>query len=169
MKASKDDATTLIGVVSDTHGHVPFAMDAVRVFEPFGVEQIIHCGDIGSASIPSVFSKWPAHYVLGNVDQDTEQLNDAIQSAGAILHGRFGKIELRGRKLAFIHGDDTHLLQREAVSGKWDLLCHGHTHVAQRKFVGNTLVLNPGALYRARQHTVAIVEFPQLAVHILTV
>ncbi|MBI84532.1 MAG: YfcE family phosphodiesterase [Planctomycetaceae bacterium] len=159
----------LIGVVSDTHGHVPSAMKAVRILEPLGVEQIIHCGDIGSARIPSVFSKWPTHYVLGNVDRDTKQLNDAIQSAGAVLHGRFGKLEIRGRRLSFIHGDDTHLLQAESTSGKWHLLCHGHTHVAQQTFVGSTLVLNPGALYRARQHTVAVVEFPQLEVQILTV
>ena len=41
----------LIGVVSDTHGRVDFARQAVRVLEGFPVKSVIHCGDIGSVAI----------------------------------------------------------------------------------------------------------------------
>ena len=165
----RNHTSTSIGVVSDTHGHVSFTLNAVRVLEGFCLERIIHCGDIGSTSIPGLFSQWPTHYVLGNVDHLSEDLNLALRAAGATLHGRFGHLEIMGRSIAFLHGDDIQLLRKEATSGKWDLLCHGHSHVAKQQLVGNTLVLNPGALYRTRQHTIAIVKLPQLEVTSLTV
>jgi predicted phosphodiesterase len=44
------------------------------------------------------------------------------------------------------------------------LVCFGHTHVAEQQRRGATLVLNPGAVYRARRHSIAIVKLPELDV-----
>jgi predicted phosphodiesterase len=43
-------------------------------------------------------------------------------------------------------------------------VCHGHTHRRREERVGKTLVLNPGAIYRANPHTFAIVDLPLLEV-----
>ncbi|HEX7379006.1 MAG TPA: YfcE family phosphodiesterase [Pirellulales bacterium] len=156
-----------IGVVSDTHGHVPYTWEAVRMLESLEVEAVIHCGDIGSTEIVSLFSHWPTHFVLGNVDDDHDGLAAAIRAAGKTCHGRFGQIELVGKKIAFLHGDDSALLREVSTNGQWDVVCHGHTHIARKEWLGGTLVLNPGALYRATPHSIACLELPELKAEII--
>ena len=146
-----------LGVISDTHGHVNFACDAVRMLEAFHVEQVLHCGDIGSGEIPILFSQWPTHYVLGNIDQEVAELHQAIRSAKGIFHGAMGSLCLEGCRVAVMHGHQNDQLDEAIKRGKWDLVCSGHTHVPECRKVGRTTVLNPGALFRARQHTIAIV------------
>lgn len=158
-----------IGVVSDTHGHLANAREAVRMLENLTVELVIHCGDIGSAEIVPLFAAWPTHFVFGNVDGDRRALEAAIRATGKQCHGRFGSLDIEGRKVAFLHGDDTLLLHQTIASGQWDLVCHGHTHVARREQQGRTLVLNPGALYRATPHSLAYLEIPSLEATIVTV
>ena len=158
-----------IGVVSDTHGHVLNTLAGVRILESLDVELVIHCGDISSAEIVSLFAPWPTHFVFGNVDDDRRGLEAAIKAAGKVSHGRFGSLELEGKKIAFLHGHDTSLLRQTTSSGEYDLVCHGHTHVARRVKEGRTLVLNPGALFRATPHSVAYVELPSLEATIVTV
>jgi uncharacterized protein len=158
------DGGTLIGVVSDTHGQTAFARQAVRMLEGFAIERVLHCGDIGSAAIAELFSAWPADYVLGNVDEDSRHLASAIRAAGGTLHGRFASLEIAGTRIALLHGDDTRLLRESIAGGRYDLVCHGHTHIAAENRVGSTLVLNPGALYRANPHSLAIIDLPAMRV-----
>lgn len=157
----------ILAVISDTHGHVDYTRDAALMLEALEVERVIHCGDIGSPAIPPILAAWPVDYVLGNVDRDDDALRRAIAAAGHRLHGRFGSLELAGRKIAFLHSDDEKLFRHTLASGEWDLVCYGHTHKAEMHHAGRTLVLNPGALFRAAKHSIAIVELPQLeATHI---
>lgn len=151
-----------LAVVSDTHGHIGSTSAAVRLLSGQKVDVIVHCGDIGSPAIVPLFAAWPAHFVFGNVDHNEAQLAQAIEQAGQVCHARFGSLELAGRKIAFLHSDDRELFEETVDSGAWDLVCYGHTHVAEQHLVGRTLVLNPGALYRATPHTLAIVELPAL-------
>ena len=155
----------ILGVVSDTHGQVEFAREAVRALEPFSPDLLIHCGDIGSPAIPAVFDQWETHYVFGNVDYDTLRLEAAIRAAGGTCHGQFGELDLAGRRVAFLHSHDGQRFRAACLANEWDLICYGHTHVAERHRQGKTLVLNPGALYRASPHTSAVVELPDLEVH----
>ena len=149
-----------IGVLSDTHGHVPNTLDAVRILESLEVKQLIHCGDIGSPQIVHLLSDWPTHYVLGNVDHDQQALQQAMDDVGHRFHGRFGELSIAGKKVAFLHGDDVRRLRETSASQEWDLVCCGHTHVANQEIKGRTLVLNPGAVFRAIQHSLAIVDLP---------
>lgn len=157
-----------IGIVSDSHGHVINTRAAVRMLESLEVEQVIHCGDVGGDEVVGLFSPWPTHFVYGNVD-DRRLLGRAIAAAGQTFHEAFGSIELAGRRIAFLHGDDTPLLRQTIAGGQYDLVCHGHTHVAKQVHHGATLVLNPGALYRATPHSIALVELPALNATIVTV
>jgi putative phosphoesterase len=158
-----------IGVISDTHGHVANTLAAVRLLESLDVEQVLHCGDIGTPSIPKLLAAWPVHFVFGNCDHETDELEEAIAAAGLACHGRFGAIELAGRTIAIIHSDDAKLFRETISSGKFDLVCYGHTHEAEYHREGRTLVLNPGALYRANPHTLAVVELKTMEAEIFSV
>ena len=159
----------LLGIVSDTHGHVPFTQQAVRVLEAMEVQEVLHCGDIGSEEIVSLFSAWPAHFVFGNVDVDRDELRRAIAAAGQTCHDCFGTLARLGRKIAFLHSDDERLFQTTLSDGKFDLVCYGHTHKARQHKSGKTLVVNPGAVFRANPRSVAVVELPALEVTIVPV
>ncbi len=160
----KRQAVRLIGVVSDTHGHIVNTRKAVHMLESFEVDAVLHCGDIGSVDIPPLLQAWPTHYVLGNVDWPSPQIVAAIEAAGGRFHGRFGSLTASGRQIAFLHGDDVARLDAEIASGKWDLICHGHTHTASQYRAGKTLVLNPGAMQRAWPPSIAVVELEQMQV-----
>ena len=161
--------TIRIGVISDTHGQVEKTREGVRLLESMEVEQVFHCGDIGSMEIVRLFDAWKTHFVLGNCDHESTLPQREIEEAGHVFYGRFGQIELAETRIALIHGDDQRRLDEAIHSGDWNLICHGHTHVARQDRFGETLVLNPGAIYRARQHSVALVELPTLESWILPV
>ena len=159
----------LLGVVSDTHGHVPNTLDAVRLLESLEVDVVIHCGDIGGAAVVQLLSSWPAHFVFGNMDGDSRELCEAIEAAGQTCHGRFGSIEIEGRRIAFLHGDDMRRFDETVASGDWDLVCFGHTHQAKHYLQGGTLVVNPGAVQRAKPHSIALISLPSLEVTPVTI
>jgi putative phosphoesterase len=158
-----------LGVVSDTHGHLGNTRAAVEVLRRQSVECVLHCGDLGSPDIVPLFDEWPAHFVFGNVDHDQVRLRRAIEAAQQTCHERFGILEFGPQQVAFIHSDDYGLFRETIESQRFDLVCYGHTHKAEYHQEGRTLVLNPGALYRATAHTVAVVELPQLRVDHLPV
>ena len=158
-----------IGVVSDTHGHLPSARRAAELLAEHPIEQILHCGDIGTPEIVQVFSRWPGHYVFGNCDHEWSELRAAIEQVEQNCHDEFGEIELAGCKIALVHGHDHRRSQEAVNSQKYQLVCYGHTHVPEEHYEGKTLVLNPGALFRANPRTIAIVEVPSLEVDRLVV
>ena len=147
-----------IGVVSDTHGHMANAQAAIRMLQSLQVEAVLHCGDIGSEDIPKLFKAWPTHFVFGNCDSDQSDLRAAIEQAGLTCHGLFGDFSLGGRRIALIHSHDARLFRHVCTSGEYDLVCYGHTHHAEQHHVGKTLILNPGALFRATPHSIALVD-----------
>jgi putative phosphoesterase len=147
-----------IGVISDTHGHVPNTQAAVRMLQSLDVTTVLHCGDICGAEIPKQLAPWPTHYVFGNCDSDRDEQRSAIAAAGGVCHDRFGDFELDGRRIALLHSHDAALFRKVCTSDVYDLVCYGHTHIAEHHKNGKTLILNPGALFRANRHSIAIVE-----------
>jgi putative phosphoesterase len=158
-----------LGVISDTHGRVHNALEAARMLESLEIDALIHCGDIDSPDIPPLLTAWPAHFVFGNCDHERDQLQAAIERAGLVCHGRFGELELGGRKIAFLHSDDQRLFRQTIAGGEYDLVCYGHTHQAEQHRAGKTLVLNPGALHRATPHTLAVVDLKTMEAVIVPV
>lgn len=64
-----------IGVLSDTHGQLAFTRQAVAMLESCEVEQVIHCGDIGSVDVVRLLAPWPTHFVFGNCDGNWDELH----------------------------------------------------------------------------------------------
>jgi uncharacterized protein len=151
----------LIGILSDTHGRIDRTQQAVRMLESLQVELLVHCGDVGSPSVLTLLDDWPVHFVLGNTDSAWQFRNDVLEPKW-ICHERFGQLELAGKRIAFLHGDDARRLHEVIHSGQWDLVCCGHTHAAEITTEGRTLVVNPGALHRAGCPSMAVVDLPAL-------
>jgi putative phosphoesterase len=152
----------LLGVVSDSHGQLEPTRAAVRMLESLKPEVVLHCGDIGSTDVIELFRPWPTHYVFGNVDHDDGELRQAIEQAGHVCHGRFGELTLAERRIAFLHSDNAAQFRETIHGGAFDLVCYGHTHRAEHHLQGRTLVLNPGAIYRATPHSIAVVDLADM-------
>jgi putative phosphoesterase len=151
-----------LGVISDTHGHVELTRPAVRMLESLEVEAVLHCGDIGSIAVVELFAAWPTHFVFGNCDENTGPFAAAIEQAGQTCHGLFGELEFDGVQVALLHSHERNRFRDAIDSGRYALVCYGHTHVAAIDRHGKTLVLNPGAIYRSSPHSLAVVDLPQV-------
>ena len=146
-----------IAIVSDTHSRHATVETVLKMIDERGVELIIHCGDIEDADTVWLFPP-NTHFVFGNCDSERASLRQAIHGIGGTLHEPFGKLELDGSRIAFIHSDDKKLFEKLETSGQYDYLFYGHTHVAQEHRTGSTRVINPGALHRARPKTFVILD-----------
>jgi putative phosphoesterase len=146
-----------IAIVSDTHSRYATVEAALKLIDARRVELILHCGDIEDADTVWLFPG-NTHFVFGNCDTGKASLRQAMYGIGATLHEPFGKLDLDGVKVAFVHGDDRELLHELEHSGAYDYLFHGHTHVAAERRTGPTRVINPGALYRARPKSFALLD-----------
>lgn len=150
-----------IGILSDTHGRLDRTEQAVECFQSLQVELLIHCGDVGTPAVLDLLAAWPVHFVLGNTDSPWS-FRDGVRPDNALCYDRFGQLELEGRQIAFLHGDDARRFRETVRSGQWDLVCYGHSHLAEITTEGTTLLLNPGALHRASHPSIALVELPSL-------
>ncbi len=157
-----------IGVVSDTHGHEAHTRAAVQTLQEQCVERVLHCGDVGGNEVVSRFEQWPTHFVAGNCD-DPYQLGEIVKLNQQHWEGLFGDLLLNDKRIALLHSHEQHRFDAAIHSGDYDLVCYGHTHVAEQHAVGRTNVLNPGALYRARKFTIAIVDLQTMDISHVTV
>jgi putative phosphoesterase len=148
----------LIAVLSDSHSDFKNIELALARLRGSGVEHVFHCGDIDRPAAASMFADLPTTFVFGNVDSDFEGICQAIEQSGNRCCGRLCDVEVAGRKIAMQHGDDARSLRSLELSGRYDFLFYGHTHVAEQHSTGPTLVVNPGALHRARTKSLALID-----------
>jgi putative phosphoesterase len=158
-----------IGILGDSHGRIETVKKALSEFRERSVEVVIHCGDIDDSATVDAFYGWKSHFVFGNCDVDRAGIRQAIARIGGTLHDSFGHLELAGKLIAWLHGDDPALKRELEQSGHYDYLFFGHSHVAEQYFVGKTLVVNPGALFRARQKTCAVLDLPGGAIETILI
>jgi putative phosphoesterase len=147
-----------VGILSDTHDRLEPVLHALDILHMQGIAHVFHCGDIESADTLRQFAGFQAHFVPGNWDGDKAWLQRAAEEIGATWHDPWGEIELEQRRIAWIHSDDRKLFRELEQSDTYDFLFYGHSHRAESHRTGRTLVLNPGALFRARPRTLAILD-----------
>lgn len=159
----------LIAVLSDTHSRHATVARALALVRDRGVRTVLHCGDIEDETTVEMFRGLDAHFVFGNCDGDRAAIRVAVAAAGLTLHEPFGSVELVGRPLAFVHGNDRTLLRDIENSGHFDYLFYGHTHRAAEHLAGSTRVINPGALHRASPKTFLLLDLATDATESVTV
>lgn len=148
-----------IGVLSDTHNDCVATEEAIRLLDAAGATSFIHCGDVG----PDVFRVLPSgrtHAVAGNTDDEWLCARMAAQ-CDITWHQRFGRLPIGAIRVAFLHSDDRRAYYSALSSGDFDLVLCGHTHVAEDTMVDDVRVVNPGAVVRSCQPSVAIVDVPE--------
>jgi putative phosphoesterase len=150
----------LVGILSDTHDRIAAATAAIELLRARGAEYFIHCGDVGSEPILDLLAGLPAAFVFGNNDWDRRGLERYAASIDVRCLGDAGELELGGKRFFVTHGDDTRVMRRAIDSQQFDYVLYGHTHVARDDRVdgSRTRVINPGALHRAREKTVATLD-----------
>jgi uncharacterized protein len=143
-----------LGILSDTHDQIARTQSAVQLLVESGAEALIHCGDITIPDVVYQLAALPSYFVFGNCDFELNELRQAIQAIGGTCLEQGGLIELGGHRLAVTHGDsekEVALLEAQRP----DYLFSGHTHKPLDIVRGPTRFINPGALHRASQWTVA--------------
>lgn len=147
-----------IGILSDTHGNMPRTVRAAELLKIQGVEAVIHCGDICAQGVIDELAaafdppRTPVFAVLGNCDYDD------LAGSGVELCGRFADIELGSKRIAIIHGDDYPLFSRTVACQEFDYIFTGHTHAREDRMAGRTRIINPGAVHRASEPGVAVLD-----------
>lgn len=146
-----------LGIISDTHDQLERTRQAVALLVAAGAETLIHCGDLLGPPIVEACGTLPAYFVFGNNEDDLPGLRRAMRAANAVCLEWAGAVALAGKRIAVTHGH----LQKELsdlLAAEPDYLFSGHSHVAADHREGGTRWINPGALYRAREYTVAILD-----------
>ena len=148
-------STSPIAILADSHDNVATVRAALALLSPYAPVLYLHCGDMVNPRVLEEFIDLPFHFVQGNNDDP-----DALRSYAAILgltfHGACADLTHAGKRIALLHGDDTALYHRLIKQQQFDYLLHGHTHVRADQQIGKTRIVNPGALQRAREKSVAL-------------
>jgi putative phosphoesterase len=147
-----------IGILSDSHDRADAMKLAVKTLLANGAEYLIHCGDVGAPEMLDHLAGVPSAFVWGNNDFDRAEMQRYAERLDITCLSDVGELELDGKLICVMHGDDERAKQRAFADQRFDYLLQGHTHIPADQRVGKTRVINPGALYRARQKTVAVLN-----------
>ena len=130
-----------VGVISDTHVPKRAMCIPKRVFEIFeGVDYIIHAGDLVEFAVVNELQQIaPVLAVRGN--------SDSIEVAGALP--KLNSLKIFDWKIGVIHDqnilDGLDTMSEIAKGNGFDVFVYGHTHVANVKWEGKILYINPGS------------------------
>jgi phosphoesterase, MJ0936 family len=145
----------IIGVISDTHGSLTAWREAYQKFLQ-NTNLIIHCGDVlyhgprnplpagydpkNLAAELNSLSK-PLYIVQGNCDAQVDQL--VLEYP---LESPFAHILTPEIKILAHHGHHWSPETTPAkISGLYDIIISGHTHLPEIRQIGRTIFLNPGS------------------------
>ena len=146
-----------LGILSDTHDRLARARVAIQLLQAAGAEALVHCGDLMGPEIVAACAVLPCYFVFGNNDDDIPALRKAMTAAGAICLEWAGEVVLAGKRVAVAHGHMGSDVRR-LLAARPDYLLSGHSHIAHDRMDGPTRRINPGALHRADQFTVALLD-----------
>ena len=158
-----------IGVVSDTHNHLPNVARIVELLNRAGVDRVVHTGDITQAKTLEVLARLdaPLFGVFGNNDVGERA---ALEAAAARFSITLADPPLElcwaERCLVVVHDPRDLATARRPEHA---LALHGHTHLRNIERNGDRLVFNPGesAGHLAGNNAVGVVELATLEAEIL--
>jgi len=137
----------LIGIMADTHDNLPLVEKAVQKLNEENVGLVLHAGDYVAGFVILKFKELHAKLigVFGNNDGDHELLKKRFsENPNLDMRGNFADVTVDGMRIALLHGSDRELLKALIESQSFDVVVHGHSHLAEAYKKGKTLVINPG-------------------------
>jgi len=167
-----------LGIISDTHDHLPNIQKAVKIFNKEKVELVVHCGDWCSPFVPDFFEglKCQLKGVFGNNDADIYAMlrREKNYKVKIEFTKRILELDLGGKKAVVYHGDDAAITEALASAFKYDVVITGHTHEVVNEGSGKVLRINPGTLshYRKgainKKFTIAVYDSDKNSCNIIT-
>jgi putative phosphoesterase len=150
-----------IAILSDVHDNIWTLARVLEAVNQSGAGALIFCGDLCAPfTLKQIGEDFEGavHAVLGNNDGDALFLSKVANGLDNVsLHGPFAYLELDGRRVAVNHYPP--IAQDQARCGQYDLVCHGHDHLANVERFGDTLLVNPGEVMgRLGQSTFALYD-----------
>jgi len=130
-----------LGLISDTHDNVPMVKRAVELFNQESVELVLHAGDyVAPFSLKPLFSlECDFMGVWGNNDGD----KIALDRIGQHKIVDSPCVEMYGKKRILL-AHNIEILEAVISSQHFSLIVYGHSHKAEVRKEGRTLVVNPG-------------------------
>ena len=156
----------LIGIISDSHDDMEQLSRAIDLIHERKAAHVLHSGDMCSPFTFDLLSKLECPFtgIFGNNDGDRVLLKE--RSKGRI-YIQPHMLELHGRFIAMVH--EPIAVEAIALSGKYDIVIHGHTHIPYIKKEGRALVINPGKTARLHKgkSTMAFLDLASLEAEIV--
>ena len=142
-----------ICILSDSHDNRELLKKAGEDAQKKGAQAIIHAGDVVAPSTLVVLIEYalPVHVICGNNTGDLTAMHRLSSKPENKIqfYGHDATIELAGKKIFVVHYP--HYAEGMALTGKWDIVCCGHSHDVSIKTIKNilgteTVMLNPGTV-----------------------
>ena len=149
--------------MSDTHDNLPQIEKAVKYFNSQKVGLVLHAGDYIAGFVIPKFKVLNCKLVgvFGNNDGDHELLKKRFsETSNCTIHNQFTKIEVEDYRIGLLHGTETELLNAIIISGYFNAVVHGHSHMKSIQLMGKTLVVNPGEVcgYLTGKSTIGLLD-----------
>jgi len=158
-----------LGLIADTHDNIPNIRKAIKIFNETGIRLIAHAGDFIAPFSAKEFKAFKGKIiaVFGNCDGEKKGLKEAFKGIGEIYEEGFSF--RAGRRHIFLtHVPDN--LESDSMIKEYDLLIFGHTHKAEVKKIGGSVIVNPGEAggWLYGKATIAIADLESLSVKIIS-
>lgn len=148
-------------VISDSHDNIVRLKHVVGFAKDQNFDAVIHCGDWNTPLAVSEISKsrLKLYGVIGNADIDPRMVQVLFEVCEEFDES-FLKLNLDGKVIGVHHyppsslrssGQATFspsLIDLAIISGEYDVIFCGHTHVRKDEKYRKTRIVNPGALHR---------------------
>ena len=159
-----------IGVIADSHDHLPPLRRAVQHLVRLEVAAIIHVGDFIAPfaakliAPPNVPESIPVHCCYGNNDGERAGLKKVLPQ---VVDGPV-KLTLGGKRIVFHHFIDW--LDPKDVA-EADIVITGHTHEVVNDMRDGKLILNPGECcgWLTDRCTIALLDTESMSAEIVEV
>ena len=157
-----------LGLIADTHDNIPNIREAIKIFNKAGVRLLAHAGDFIAPFSVKEFKAFEGKIiaVFGNCDGEKKGLREAFKNIGEI-HEKSFPFKAGKRNIFLTHVPDN--LESESMIKEYDLLIFGHTHKAEVKKIGGSVIVNPGEAggWLYGKATIAIADLDSLKVKII--
>jgi putative phosphoesterase len=164
--------TSRIGIISDTHEDIRMINRAVKILRERSPALVVHCGDIISPPVLESFKGLPMRFVFGNNDGERSGLRKKCQELNFEPIEETSTFTFDNKRFFVNHGTRSETINDAIATQSYDYILHGHTHEQRNQVIGNTRVINPGALFSAEIYSIAfldpssgVVEFVEIPDH----
>jgi putative phosphoesterase len=166
----------MVGIIADSHDHVPMIQRACEVFNRHAVAVVFHAGDyIAPFSLNPLNELLTCEYrgVFGNNDGEQRGLQ---KTAAKRLCASPAENRLCASPAVFtveewqiLVAHDLPAPAEAAADHRYRLIVYGHTHRPEVKRLGDTLLVNPGECggWLFGRSTVAVADLGALSAEII--